>query len=78
VPSVLGGLMLLVRLRVQGKHRQAIMLILLNLLMILALYLLLVFTRYNAPDVRFNQFVVGGVIGLILGLIALHRQSKLV
>jgi uncharacterized MnhB-related membrane protein len=74
---VIGGLMVLVTYRIKEKRRLGIMLALLILLHILSLYLLLVFTRYNAPDVRFNQFVVGGVIGLIFMMVALHRQSKL-
>ena len=77
VPSLLGGLMIFATCRVQDKRRLGIVLAILNLLMILGLLLLVYNAGDNAPEVRFNQFVVGGVIGLILGLIALHRQSKL-
>ena len=77
VPSVLGGLMILVTYRIQSKRRLGIMLAMLILLMILVLLLLVYNAGDEDPNVRFYQFVVGGVIGNVFMVVALHRQSKL-
>ncbi len=76
LPGMLGALMLFASLRIRKKRLKSIILATLIAIMILTLYFLLVFTRYNAPDVRFNQFVVGGVIGLFFMMISLHWFSK--
>lgn len=76
VPSVIGVMMLLVRLFIQGWRRQGIILIACNATNILALLLLLRFARDQSPDVRFAQFMTGAVIALLFGLAIIHWASK--
>ena len=76
VPSVIGAVMLLVRLFVQGWRKQGIILLACNITNILALYLLLRFTRDQSPDVRFAQLMVGAVIAMISALTIISWASK--
>jgi len=77
VPSLIGGLALLARICMRGKRKQVISLIVLDILIILTLYLLLVFTRDNDPETRFYQFALGALIGLFFMVGAFYWPSKI-
>jgi hypothetical protein len=69
LPCFFSGLVLFVKLRMQESRKQELIMAFLYVLMILTFYLLMTNTRNQSPNVRGAQFVLGGLIAIISGVI---------